>query len=110
MNNRAKGLLSCREVRKLLEAQGYLVEGPGYKIQWMPTGYIPCHKDYFDAFDLITYRKGEMMGHQVTDLKNKAARVKKIEGLGLTGWVWARTKVKNRVVYRVFNGDMEITI
>jgi hypothetical protein len=30
MNNRAKGLIFCREVKKILEAIGHQVEGPGY--------------------------------------------------------------------------------
>ncbi len=109
MNARAKGLLACREVRKILESRGYLVEGPGFGVKWIPKfGSRPIHKDYFGVLDLISYKDGQYWGHQVTDLKNKSSKIKKMEEAGIQGWVWCRTKEKNKIKYRVFFGDMEI--
>lgn len=109
-NARAKGLAACREVKKILQESGYKVEGPGYGIMFIEGKSIPVHKDYFGCLDLISYRRGEMLGHQVTDLNNKAAHLKKMEGAGIEGWVWCRTKNGRKVEWRVFYKGIEIPI
>ncbi len=47
MNARAKGLQRVREVRKMLEGMGHLVEGPGYSVAFYQGRMNPIHRDYF---------------------------------------------------------------
>lgn len=110
MNNRAKGLSWCREVRDILKEKGYKVEGPGMGIIFVDGKTIPMHKDYFNCLDLLSYRDGVIRGHQVTDLSNKASHKHKMEDSGVVGWLWCRGKKGNRVEWRVFDGDMELDI
>ncbi len=111
MNARAKGLASCREVKKILQDRGYLVEGPGFGVIFIPgTGAKPIHKDYFGVLDLVSYKNGQYWGHQVTDLSNKSKKIKALEEVGIQGWVWCRTKKGRKIEYRVFLGDIEIPI
>ncbi len=102
MNNRQKGLGWVREVRKILEGMGHIVEGPGYGVAFYQGSMKPVHRDYFGCFDLISFdtEKHEMIGHQVSDLPHKAAKVKAIQKAELAGWVWCR--LDNRLEYRVF--------
>lgn len=110
MNNRAKGLAACREVKKILVDMGYKVDGPSYGVAFFGGKSIPIHRDFFGVLDLISYKEEQYWGHQVTDLNNKSKKVKALDETGMKAWVWCRTKVKNKVVYRVFYGDMEIPI
>lgn len=110
MNNRAKGLLACREVKKILIGMGYLVDGPAYGIAFFGGKSVPIHRDFFGCIDLISYKDRQYWGHQVTDLNNKSKKVRALEEAGIDAWVWCRGKVKNKVVYRVFFKDLEIPL
>ncbi len=91
-SNRAKGMSYVREVRKILEAKGYRVEGPGQKVIYINKKPISMHKDYFDGFDLLSYRETYIKGHQITTIENKSSRAKKMRDLGLIGYLWCRVK------------------
>ncbi len=110
MNARAKGLSYCREVKKILLENGYHVEGPGFAVLFFNGRSVPVHRDFFNLFDLMSYKDGQFWGHQVSDIHHKSEKIKAISEAGFQGWVWSRTKEGRKVKYRVFNGDMEITI
>jgi hypothetical protein len=101
MNNRAKGLAFCREVRKILEALGHQVEGPGYGIAFYGGRMAPVHRDYFGVFDLVSIFEGQTYWHQISTPSNKAVKVKAIIAKSLSGWVWARAS-NGKIFYRVF--------
>ncbi len=109
MNNRAKGLAACREVKKILQEMGYKVDGPSYGIAFFGGKSVPIHRDFFGVLDLITYKDGQYWGHQVTDLNNKSKKVRALEEAGVKAWVWARTKENGKIKYRIFYENMEIT-
>ena len=88
MNARAKGLGLVRKVRKLLEARGYRVEGPGYGVAFFNGSMRPVHRDYFSAFDILSYRNGFICGHQVSTLHNKSVKVSNLKDNHLAGYVW----------------------
>ena len=100
MNARQKGLNRVREVKKLLEGMGHLIEGPGYSVAFYGGKMNPIHRDYFSIADLISYHKGIFILHQVTDLHNKASHIKTIRESGLFCWLWCR--VKGALNYRIF--------
>ncbi len=100
-NPRKIGLKFVNEVKKVLQGLGHEVEGPGNKVIWLPSGPIPIHADFFGCFDLISYFEGQFIGHQVSTLSNKAAKVKLIQGKNMPGWVWARVD-DIKIFYRVF--------
>jgi len=117
--SREKGLIYVHEVKKLLEAIGHQVEGPGYMIIYIPlnpgayklginraTKPIQVHKDYFGVADLISYFEGKLILHQVTDLSNKSIHVKAIQERGLSAWVWCRFNEGRRIGYRIFFVDL----
>ena len=110
MNNRAKGLSYCREVRKILEGMNYIVEGPGYKPLWTGKGMSAVHSDFFGVFDLISFNTSSPEGfifHQVSDISHKSEKIKAIQSNNMPGWVWCRVPSRP-VSYRVFivNGDV----
>lgn len=107
---RAKGLAWCREVKAILKERGYKIEGPGFGMVFVDGRTIPMHKDFFSCFDLISYKDGQFMGHQVTDAHNKAAHEHKMEEQGVQGWLWCRNKEGRKVYWRVFYQGMEIPI
>ena len=100
MNARSKGLQRVREVRKMLEGIGHLVEGPGYSVAFFGDRIQPIHRDYFSIADLISFRDGIFVLHQVTDLTNKGKHVKAIQQTGLSVWLWC--KIEGKSGYRIF--------
>ncbi len=108
MNARAKGLAACREVKKILQERGYKIDGPSYGIAFFGGRSVAVHRDFFDCLDLISYKDGQYWGHQVTDLSNKSKKIKALDEAGVQGWVWCRTKEKNKIKYRVFFGEIEL--
>lgn len=107
MNAREKGIARVREVKKLLQGMGYLIEGPGYKPLWIGTRSVPVHSDFFGVGDLISYFEGKFILHQVTDLKNKAKHVKIAQEAHIPAWIWSRAKEGGKVFYRLFMVDIE---
>ena len=104
-DHRTKGLGFVREVRKLLEAMNHQVEGPGYATRFFGGKINAVHKDYFDCFDLISFDGKDFIGHQISTIENKAAKVHQIQALKMPGWVWARFSEGRRVGYRLFMID-----
>lgn len=100
MNARSKGLQRVREVRKMLEGMGAIVEGPGYALAFYGGSMKPIHRDYFGIADLISFWHGIFTLHQVTDLTNKSSHVKAIQEKGLSCWVWC--KIERKLGYRIF--------
>ena len=108
MNARAKGLQWVREVKKLLEGMGHVVEGPGYSVAFYQGRMNAIHRDYFGIADLISYHQGIFYLHQITDLHNKSSHVKTIQASGLPCWLWCR--VKGSLDHKIFflrNGKIE---
>jgi hypothetical protein len=109
-NNRTKGLIFCREVKKILEGIGHQVEGPGYTTAFFGGKTNAIHRDYFSIFDLISFFEGGYFFHQVSDLGHKSEKIKAIQAKGMPGWVWSRVS-NGRVFYRVFiiksSGEIE---
>ncbi len=103
MNARQKGLSYCREVRKIIEALGHTVEGPGYATAFFNGRMSPIHRDYFGLWDLISYYQGQYLFHQVSTLSNKSSKIKAITGKQMPGWIWCR--VDHPVGYRIFKVD-----
>jgi len=100
MNARSKGLQRVREVGKMLEGIGHQVEGPGYALAFYGGSMKPIHRDYFGIADLISFRDGIFVLHQVTDLTNKGKHVKAIQEIGLSAWLWC--KIEGKSGYRIF--------
>lgn len=107
---RAKGLTYVREVRKILEAVGHEVEGPGYGLAFYGGRMAPVHRDYFGVYDLISYFQGQFFGHQISIPSNKASKVKAIQAKKMPGWVWSRLS-NGKIFYRIFivkpSGEIE---
>ena len=107
-DHRAKGLSFVREVRGLLEAMNHQVEGPGYSTRFFGGRLNAVHKDYFSCFDLLSFDGLDFIGHQITTIENKAAKVNAIQANKMKGWVWCRFSEDNRKVgYRIFFVDSE---
>lgn len=119
---RKKGMIYVGEVKKILIGQGHKIEGPNYIVMRIPerkplpgeqTSKIPLrmvqvHRDYFGAFDLISYKQGlGFVFHQVSILEEKSRKIKAIVDLHMDGWVWGRFKEGGRVKYRVFSVDRQ---
>jgi len=100
MNARAKGLQRVREVRKMLEGMGHIVEGPGYSVAFYQGRMNPIHRDYFSIGDLISYHEEMFILHQVTDLHNKASHIKTIQESKIPAWLWCR--LKGQLGFRIF--------
>jgi len=108
-NNRQKGILFCREVKKILEGIGHVVEGPGYGVAFYGGRMGPVHRDYFGCFDLVSFYQGSYFFHQISTLSNKAAKIKAIQDKKMNGWVWSRIS-NGKVFYRIFivnSGEIE---
>ncbi len=101
MNNRSKGLIFCREVKKILEGIGHIVEGPGYGVAFNSGRMAQVHREYFGLFDILYYFEGQIYCHQISTPTNKATKVKAIQAKKMHGWVWSRIS-NGRVFYRVF--------
>ena len=101
-DHRAKGLSFCREVRKILEGMNHIVEGPGYATAFFQGAVHPIHRDYFGLFDLISFYENKYYFHQVSTIKNKTTKIKAIQGMGMTGWVWCRVTEDNQTGYDIF--------
>ncbi len=108
MNARAKGLAWCREVKEILISRGYRVDGPFYGAAFFGGKMVTIHRDIFGCMDLISYKDGQMLGHQVTDSANKSVHAKKMITAGVDGWLWCRNKDGRKVYWRVFYKGMEI--
>jgi hypothetical protein len=102
MNTRQKGLNYVREVRKILESMGHIVEGPGYALAFFDNRMQAIHRDYFGIFDLISWDGIQLIGHQVSDIHNKSTKIKEIQGQQMSGWVWARGKKGRKVEWQLF--------
>ncbi len=105
-DSRKKGLNYVREVRKILQAMEHQVEGPGYGLAFFGGSPRPIHRDYFGLYDLVSCYDGRIYLHQVTDLSNKAKKVKAIQEKKIPGWVWARCD-GGKIFYRIFCVDMD---
>ena len=108
MNSRKKGLQSVNKVKKILQDRGEKVEGPGYKVIWLPSGPQVVHCDYFGLFDLLSIPPmGVIRGHAVCSMANKKRNAKKILDGDYFGDLWAEDEGKfNRYhVYRDIEGD-----
>lgn len=109
-NNRAKGLIFCREVKKILEAIGHQVEGPSYTTAFFGGKTNAIHRDYFSIFDLISFFEGGYFFHQVSALGHKSEKIKAIQAKRMPGWVWSRVS-NGKVFYRIFDvkasGDVQ---
>ncbi len=102
-SSRAKGLDYVREVRKILEGIGHIVEGPGYGVAYFNARMNPIHKDFFGCFDLMSFNDGKYYGHQVSTQANKSTKIKTIQEANLPGWVWCRfTDEDGSVGYQVY--------
>ena len=123
-NSRQKGLEYVREVKKILEHRGWLVDGPFFKSVFIGGGFgkqgrqIVSHVDMFGVGDLVAVRSSESMTRenednfvlirkitfiQVTTVENEASHFRTLEGVDkmIPVLLFARCKIKNRVVYRV---------
>lgn len=100
MSSRSKGLSYVREVRRILEGMGQIVEGPGYKSAFYGGKLATVHADYFGCFDLISWDGINFVCHQVSTLTNKAEKVKALQARQMPGWVWCRTD--KPVGYRIW--------
>lgn len=107
-NSRLKGLLWCAEVRRILTEKGHIVDGPFFKAKWFGGRPRVIHEDIFGVWDLVSWTGGRYFFHQITDLAHKSQHEKKISEQGLHGYVWCRSKVNNRIKYRVFLNGCEI--
>ena len=108
MNSRFKGLLWCAEVRRLLTQDGHVVDGPFFKSKFFTGRQMVVHQDIFGCWDLVSWKDGQFNFHQVTDMAHKSSHEKVIEASGMTGWLWCRTKVNNRIHYRIFMNGCEL--
>ncbi len=92
-NSRRKGLAGVREVKKILEANGSMVTGPGYQPVFAGGRMITVHRDYLGLFDLISMdgATGNLHGHQVTiSPAHLAEKVKDLADAGAMGYVWVK--------------------
>lgn len=98
MKSRQKGLVLVREVRKILEGMGEIVEGPGYGVAFFNDRMNPIHKDFFGVFDLMSFspKEKEFTGHQVSTEHNKSTKIKALQEAKLPGWVWCRFSDEER--------------
>lgn len=99
---RGKGLAFCREVRKILEAMGHQVEGPGYATAYFQGAIHAIHRDYFGIWDLISFYENVYYFHQVSTIENKTTKIKAIQQTKLPGWVWCRVTEDNQTGFDVF--------
>jgi len=115
-NTRRKGLAGVREVRKILEANGSRVEGPGYQPLFVKK-MIVVHRDYFGIFDLISLDvDGVLHGHQVTTSPDhKAEKIREMIEAKVAGTVWVKYPKKKigsqstsgwRAWYVFLNGEV----
>ena len=94
-------------MRGILTKSGFKVEGPGYTTAWFDGRIQVIHKDYFDVGDLISFKDGRFILHQVTDLSHKAAHEKIIDSEGLPCILWCKTQDRERR-WRTFSAGREI--
>ena len=91
MNARSKGLQTVRRVKHYLEANSYVVEGPGYAVAFFQGSMKPIHRDYFGVFDLLSASKTDVIrGHQICSIKNKARNQAKMQKAGISGYLWCK--------------------
>lgn len=122
-DRRGKGLDSVREGRDILRAQGYQTEGPGYtvlKLYPKETRFLPqeerkkmkpepvqIHRDYFSAFDLISFRADVgFIFHQFSILEEKSRKIKIIQKQKMKGWVWGKFEENGEIGFRIFEVDL----
>jgi hypothetical protein len=120
---RKKGLDYVREARDILRSEGHQTEGPGYtilRIYPKETRGLPpeerkkiklepvqVHRDYFTAFDLISFRPDiGFIFHQVSILEEKSRKIKIIQDQQMKGWVWGRFEENERIGFRIFEVDL----
>ena len=118
---RQTGLKFVHEVKTILKATGKEVEGPKFKIVWIPDKEgtirrrrptvkpIQVHEDFFGIWDLISWDKGAGYNfYQVTTLPHWTDRKKLIEQAGLRGEIWGRFLLGGKIAYKQFSvGDGE---
>ncbi len=99
--NRKTGLKYVHEVKEILKNMGFMVEGPGYKVIWLPGKTpIQTHIDYFGLWDLISWSKDRGYEfHQITTYSHWTDRKKTINTAGMNGYIWGRTIVNGKIVY-----------
>jgi len=106
-DQRGKGMQYVREVRKILEDRGLIVEGPAYKPLFVRGKMMVVHTDYFSCFDLMVYDpRGKRFGMvQVSTIGERSRKVKRIVDAGIPGLVFSRDKMNGKVCYRVMQVD-----
>lgn len=105
MNNRQKGLQYVREVKAILEKQGWIVDGPMYKPIFIKGRSTAVHSDFFGLFDLISYLPNEFVGyyfHQISLDEKRAEKIKAILKAGVAGFFWGRGINEKRVGFWVY--------
>lgn len=114
MNARQKGLVAVHKVKKVLQARGETVEGPGYKPLFFKGKMIAVHSDYFGAFDLMAFSEIKCLyGLQVCDIKNKLRNAKKIYDIAGCGDLWCHMGVRkgfNKYLVIEVDGKMHIEL
>ena len=108
---RSKGLNFTREVRRILEGMGHIVEGPGYGLAYYGGKMNPIHRDFFGVFDLMSFDGQTYFGHQVSTEANKATKIREVKESNLPGWVWCRFSNEEKgtgyEVWRIFGDIVE---
>lgn len=105
---RSKGLDYTREVKKILEGIGHIVQGTMFKTVFFNGHLSPVHSDFFSCFDLMSFDGKIFIGHQVSTEANKSAKIKSIQEAKLPGWVWCRfTDDDEKVGYQVYIVDKD---
>jgi len=93
MNNRQKGLQYVREVRRIMEKKGNIVEGPMYRPAFIKGKSRAVHSDFFGLFDLISYNPKNFdtfSFHQVSLNEKRSEKIKAILKAGVSGFFWGR--------------------
>jgi hypothetical protein len=111
MSTRDKGNRWEKEVKAILESQGYVVERALPKFVYIPGRKFPISQshDFFGAWDIIAKLSGEKtLWIQVSSWDNASTKRKQVEDFPATeGFdecaIWARVEGRNghfRIMYR----------
>ena len=113
MNARQKGLAAVHKVKKILQARGETVEGPGFRPAYnkKTKKMFLMHSDYFGAYDLMSFSKDKCLyGIQVCSLDNKQRNARKIYESGNDGELWCYMGKEGFNVYLVTELDGKLHI
>ena len=110
MNNRQKGLQYVREVKKILEREGFIIDGPFYRPIFIHGKSSAVHSDLFGVFDLVAFFPANKMFsfHQVSLDERRAEKIKAILNMGMFGFFWGRGIENRRVYYKKYIIEPEL--